>query len=327
VTLRAENYDQAPVVHDGRVVGVARRDALAGAQTVRGAVRSLSDGLLISGDMPLSDVPTLLAAEPFLFVVDQARIAGFVTPWDLNKQPARAHLYLLLADVEMSLAALLRRRYGREQRAMLDLLDDNRAKTVRGRFRKARQQDREADIAALLDFEDLLDITGGDDYLRQRLGSTTQEDWAAAVAAFSITRQGVMHLTGELVGGRLRLDELIDFERRARALGASIGRIRRVTRFRPNPEANTSSQVVTATDIAAGRVRLPRSAKALLPPRKGKVVIALRGHSMTVAYDPRLGPDRERSAVLQIGRARLESLLKPGDRLYLSRHGSVVELE
>jgi len=119
VTLRAENYDQAPVVRDGRVVGVARRDALAGAQTVRGAVRSLSDGLLISGDMPLSDVPTLLATEPFLFVVDQARIAGFVTPWDLNKQPARAHLYLLLADLEMSLAALLRRRYGREQRAML----------------------------------------------------------------------------------------------------------------------------------------------------------------------------------------------------------------
>jgi len=135
-----------------------------------------------------------------------------------------------------------------------------------------------------------------------------------------------MHLTGELVGGRLRLDELIDFERRARALAASMGRIRRVARFRPNPEASTSSQVVTATDIAAGRVRLPRSAKALLPPRKGKVVIALRGHSMTVAYDPRHGPDRERSAVLQIGRARLEPLLKPGDRLYLSRHGSV-ELE
>lgn len=325
--LRAENFDQAPVVEEGRIVGVARRDALAAAGTVRDAVRGLSDGLLVSGDTPLGDVPTLLLAEPFLFVLDRARIAGFVTPWDLNKQPARAHLYLLLADLEMSLAALIRRRYGREQGAMLELLDPDRASKIRGRFRKARRQDRESDIAALLDFEDVLEIAGADEYLRRRLGSPMRDDWAAGVAEFSTTRQGVMHLTGELVGGRLSLDELINVERRVRTLATSIRRVRRVARYRPVAEASKSSQVVTATDIAAGRIRLPKPAKALFPPRKGKVVIALRGRSMTVAYDPRLGPDRERSAVLHIGRARLESLSKPGDRLFLSVHGNVIELE
>lgn len=325
--LRAENFDQAPVTQSGRVVGVATRKTLGAAATVREAVRPLSDGMMISGDTPLGAVPALLATEPFLFVVDQARIAGFVTSWDLNKQPARAHLYLLLAQLEMSLAALLRRRYGREQRAMIELLDPDRGQKIQGRFRKARRDDRESDIAALLDFQDLFDIAGADEYLRRRLGFQTPEAWANAVSGFGTTREGVMHLTGELVGGRLRLEELIDIEHRARAFARSIGRVRRLAIFRPTDAAVKSSQILSATDIAAGRIRLPKPAKALFPRERSRVLIALRGHSLLAAYDPRLGPDRERSAVLQVGRARLESVTKAGDRLYLSARGPVVELE
>jgi hypothetical protein len=326
-TLRAENYDQAPVVADGRIIGVARREALASSASVRDAMRVLSDGILISGDTPLLEVPSLLAAEPFLFVVDQARIAGFVTPWDLNKQPARADLYFLWADLEMSLAAVLRRRYGREQRAMLGLLDDGRASKIRGRFRRARREDREADVAALLDFQDLLDIVRADGYLRSRLGLASRDEWDVAVSGFGTTREGVMHLTGELVGGRLRLEELIDIEQRARDVAQKAGRVRRIARYRPNQTATKSSQVITAIDIAAGRIRFPKPAKVLFPARKAKVLISLRGRSLTAGYDPRLGPDRERSAVLHVGRTRLESATKAGDRLYLSVRGSVVELE
>jgi hypothetical protein len=136
-----------------------------------------------------------------------------------------------------------------------------------------------------------------------------------------------MHLTGELVGGRIRLDELIDIEHRARTLARAIARVRRLATFRPNDATAMSSQVLTATDIAAGRIRLPKPAKVLFPGERTRVLIALRGHSLLVSYDPRLGPDRERSAVLQVGRTRLESVAKAGDRLYLAARGSVVELE
>jgi len=83
------------------------------------------------------------------------------------------------------------------------------------------------------------------------------------------------------------------------------------------PQAVTT-QRVTASDLAAGIVRLPRMAKALLPDRKSNVPITLRGKRLTVSYDPKRGRDRERSAVLRIGEAHLRFLVKVGERLRVS---------
>jgi TDG/mug DNA glycosylase family protein len=79
------------------------------------------------------------------------------------------------------------------------------------------------------------------------------------------------------------------------------------------------SQRVTAADIAAGRIRLPRSAKRFFPPSKETVEIVLRGTRVTAAYDPRLGPDRERSGVLRVGAERLRELVREDEVLRVSR--------
>ncbi len=69
------------------------------------------------------------------------------------------------------------------------------------------------------------------------------------------------------------------------------------------------SQRVTKVDLANGRIRLPHEAKALFPAEKCYVSIVLRGQAMQVRYDPRMGPDQERSAVLGVGRQPLPSLV------------------
>lgn len=69
------------------------------------------------------------------------------------------------------------------------------------------------------------------------------------------------------------------------------------------------SQRVTRVDLANGRIRLPHEAKALFPAERTYVSIVLRDQPMTVRYDPRMGPDQERSAVLGIGRGVLPSLV------------------
>jgi hypothetical protein len=69
------------------------------------------------------------------------------------------------------------------------------------------------------------------------------------------------------------------------------------------------SQRVTKVDLANGRIRLPHEAKALFPAERTYVSIVLRGHPMTVRYDPRMGPDQERSGVLGIGRGILTDLV------------------
>ncbi|MGH3082618.1 MAG: uracil-DNA glycosylase family protein [Gaiellaceae bacterium] len=74
------------------------------------------------------------------------------------------------------------------------------------------------------------------------------------------------------------------------------------------------TQRVTKNDLVKGQIRLPRPAKRFFPSAKGKVEIVLRGTRATATYDPRLGPDRERSAVLRVG-PLVRELVEPGSRL------------
>jgi TDG/mug DNA glycosylase family protein len=88
----------------------------------------------------------------------------------------------------------------------------------------------------------------------------------------------------------------------------------------PNAPQVVTSQRVTEADLEAGIIRLPRIAKSLLPSEKSEEVsITLRGTPLTASYDPKRGPDRERSGVLRIGRAHLSRLVKAGDRLRVSK--------
>lgn len=79
------------------------------------------------------------------------------------------------------------------------------------------------------------------------------------------------------------------------------------------------TQRVTAHDLAAGRIRLPRPAKRLFPSERGEVEIVLRGARMRVPYDPRTGSDRERSAVLSVPRQTLQGLVRENEVLAVTR--------
>jgi hypothetical protein len=74
--------------------------------------------------------------------------------------------------------------------------------------------------------------------------------------------------------------------------------------------SRTRTQRVTAADIAAGRIRIPitTETKEFFPQEKAQVTVALKGIRLSdCLYDPRLGPDRERSGVLRVPRELLES--------------------
>jgi len=80
------------------------------------------------------------------------------------------------------------------------------------------------------------------------------------------------------------------------------------------------TQGIAAVDLEAGRIRIPHDTKAVLPSGRQTVSIVLRGKPMVVAYDPRMGPDRERTGVLSIGRG-LADLVEADDALTISRSG------
>jgi hypothetical protein len=67
------------------------------------------------------------------------------------------------------------------------------------------------------------------------------------------------------------------------------------------------SQRVTEKDIEAGQIRFPASAKRAFPPGACEVEIELRGLPIKGKWNPRTGPDRERSGVLRVGRQVLQA--------------------
>jgi hypothetical protein len=66
------------------------------------------------------------------------------------------------------------------------------------------------------------------------------------------------------------------------------------------------SQKVTAKDLSAGRIRFPRLSKRLFPSERAYVDVVVRGSAfVAVRWDPRDGPDRERSGLLNFGVGKL----------------------
>jgi len=77
----------------------------------------------------------------------------------------------------------------------------------------------------------------------------------------------------------------------------------------------TMTQPITPTDVVKGRIRLPRDAKRLFFVSRGKVDVVLRGRRLSATYDARHGPDKERSAVLRVGREALSRAVRARERL------------
>lgn len=78
---------------------------------------------------------------------------------------------------------------------------------------------------------------------------------------------------------------------------------------------------VTATDLSAGRIRITREAKHVLqlPVVITTVTIDLRGVQLRVAWDPKLGPDKERSGILRVPASQLRHLLGGPTMLRIGR--------
>jgi TDG/mug DNA glycosylase family protein len=97
----------------------------------------------------------------------------------------------------------------------------------------------------------------------------------------------------------------------------------------PSPPRDAArTQRVTANDLRTGQLRLPREAKRFFPNDSGPVDVVLRGTRVDASYDPRLGPDRERSAVLRIDRAYLREAVQQDEVLQVSRGlGGVVVID
>ena len=186
-------------------------------------------------------------------------------------------------------------------------------------------------FANLRGFDDLVKlhgITGATGDLRGgQPGYVPDDDRPAPTAADAVTGDAAA-VGGAVAGGAATAEpdpaEPMSADLDAGALTpAPTGRAPLASHGRVGVER---TQPVTANDIEAGQVRLPRPAKRLLPSKRCDVEVAVRGQPMRARWDPKTEGPKERSGVLRFGRRKLDGLVKPDEVLEL-RHERDGELQ
>lgn len=87
------------------------------------------------------------------------------------------------------------------------------------------------------------------------------------------------------------------------------------------------TQRITASDIRAGVIRIPIGQKMPFPAKTARTNIVIRGTRLRdIAWDPRVGPDRERSGRLSIGQ-RLGTLVSADEVFAARREGRTIVFE
>ncbi len=218
--LRERRFDFAPVRREGQLVGyVAEADLQDDGQEDDSArLRPITSQMIVTGDAPFHDMIRWLDCG-FLFVLEGNRLTGFVTPSDTNKQPVRSYFYLLVAEVEIGMANLVRRHFD-PLPSVLRVLSAQRRAEVESRMLCDRRQDLDADVVSYFMFADLMKVVGKTEAIR--LGFTG-EQWKKAMGSLDSLRNWVMHpskgsITAEYsIEGLVRFDErLLDLSERIR---------------------------------------------------------------------------------------------------------------
>ena len=136
-------------------------------------------------------------------------------------------------------------------------------------------------------------------------------------ASGAIKVHGIASATGDLAGG----------PEKGRPRPAATRRTPRARSPKPAARAKLRadgqavSQRVSARDLSVGQLRFPRTAKRLFPSKRAHVDAVLRGREMRGRWDPRVGPDRERSGVLAFGRGKLDGVVTADDVLGVRLRG------
>ena len=225
------NWDHAPATDAGRIVGYVERTRLRGAapdMLVAKLAAPLGGGTLVSADSSIAELIEWLPGQRILFVIDGREITGFVTVLDLNKQPARAYLYLVIAGLEIALADLLRWRYGADQTAALELLGKRDQDSVRGRLGADREADADSDLVSYLGFKHLLRVIEADRPLRDAMGGYSKTRWRSVTWPLSELRNDVMHPISSFVTHPDHVVTLGQNVRRANVLiGQAVESLRR----------------------------------------------------------------------------------------------------
>jgi hypothetical protein len=149
-------FDQFPVKQGPATVGMLLRQADHERKTVYEAMQPLSEGLIVSADMPLADLIPQLRDSHSRLVLRGGRLDGLVTQSDLLRLPVRMLLFGLISHLELCLRSLVRKRIPLPK--WLELLPADRRREITGKLREFADARFEPDPLEFTNFSDVLNM-------------------------------------------------------------------------------------------------------------------------------------------------------------------------
>jgi len=190
--LGERQFDYAPVVDDrGRVVGVVALKHLSRGTSVGECSDGLHECAVVSADTGLPDVLRFLQEDPFLLVLEGRHVGAILTPADLGRPASRTYFYLLLAQLEIALAAVIRQDYP-DQALALTMLTPERQESIQGLLSDLRARDDLIDEVAALSLTDLLRVAASNDAYKDVFVSGPWS-WRSLSGELGRFRNDVMH--------------------------------------------------------------------------------------------------------------------------------------
>jgi hypothetical protein len=187
--LAGGRFDQAPVLTQNHVFGWILTKNLQGAQSVKAITCPLSASAIVSAAATVADVLDLLGKNGLVFTLEESGLSGLVTPSDLDRHAVRGHFYLLIAALEMALAAIVGLTVS-EEKIIARIHNDQRI-----RWDEASEIGKETMPVEYLYLKDLATL-----FLLSEAANKVPYSWEPALTQLCQLRTAVMHPAKPLLG-------------------------------------------------------------------------------------------------------------------------------
>jgi hypothetical protein len=176
----------------------------------------LHAGLLVASDVAISDLIRFLVEQPFLFMLQGRAITGLITAADLGRPAARTYFYLMLSQLEIAVADVVRATFLNQEDAVT-LLSTGRKEKHAKLVGALKTQDEFIDDVAALSLMDLLSIIGRVPRLRVHFES--ERGLRALTRGVAGFRNDVMHPARQFgPATTLGVPKLVAFDEQLRQL-------------------------------------------------------------------------------------------------------------
>jgi hypothetical protein len=210
------DFDQFPVRNGDLTIGILARSDGHGDTTVAEAMQPLSEGLIVSAGMPISELIPKLGLSHSRLVLRSERIDGLVTRSDLLKLPVRMLIFGLISHLEMCCRQMIRERVPWPM--WLERLGTERRRDVLKKLRKLKTARLEPDPLEFSTFSDAIRV------LRQEPDLGTE---------FQLEATAVLNLRNDIAHAKTFISspsDVQDFVNAFNTTHALLGRLAKMSR-------------------------------------------------------------------------------------------------